>query len=132
MSDSQRPHGPQPTRLLRPWDFPGKSTGVGCHCFLCKGHEFEQTLKDHEGQGSLTCYSRKESDTTEQLNNNKVKIPSCSFPINSYLLKNLYRYKLVLLVLELYINRSYTDFYISYLYIFVNVFEIHPCCNTQQ
>jgi len=32
MSDSSRPHGLQPTRLLRPWDFPGKSTGVGCHC----------------------------------------------------------------------------------------------------
>ena len=32
VSDSSRPHGPQPTRLLRPWDFPGKSTGVGCHC----------------------------------------------------------------------------------------------------
>ena len=31
MSDSQRPHGLQPTRLLCPWDFPGKSTGVGCH-----------------------------------------------------------------------------------------------------
>ena len=29
MSDSQQPHGLQPTRLLRPWDFPGKSTGVG-------------------------------------------------------------------------------------------------------
>ena len=29
MSDSSRPHGLQPTRLLRPWDFPGKSTGVG-------------------------------------------------------------------------------------------------------
>ena len=29
-----QPHGLQPTRLLRPWDFPGKSTGVGCHCFL--------------------------------------------------------------------------------------------------
>ena len=28
------PHGLQPTRLLRPWDFPGKSTGVGCHCLL--------------------------------------------------------------------------------------------------
>ena len=27
-------HGLQPTRLLYPWDFPGKSTGVGCHCFL--------------------------------------------------------------------------------------------------
>ena len=32
MSDSSRPHGLQPTRLLHPWDFPGKSTGVGCHC----------------------------------------------------------------------------------------------------
>ena len=35
MSDSSRPHGLQPTRLLRPWDFRGKSTGVGCHCLLC-------------------------------------------------------------------------------------------------
>ena len=34
MPDSSRPHGLQPTRLLRPWDFPGKSTGVGCHCLL--------------------------------------------------------------------------------------------------
>jgi len=34
VSDSQRPHGLQPTRLLCPWDFPGKSTGVGCHCLL--------------------------------------------------------------------------------------------------
>ena len=23
------------TRLLCPWGFPGKSTGVGCHCLLC-------------------------------------------------------------------------------------------------
>ena len=34
MSDPQRPHGLQPTRLLHPWDLPGKSTGVGCHCLL--------------------------------------------------------------------------------------------------
>ena len=34
MSDSSRPQGLQPTRLLRPWDFPGKSTGMGCHCLL--------------------------------------------------------------------------------------------------
>ena len=34
LSNSSRPHGLQPTRLLRPWDFPGKSTGVGCHCLL--------------------------------------------------------------------------------------------------
>src|SRR5574341_360011 len=36
MSDSFRPHGLQPTTLLCPWDFPGKSTGVGCH-FLLQG-----------------------------------------------------------------------------------------------
>ena len=37
VSDSWRPHGLQPTRLLHPWDFPGKNTGVGCHCLLwCK------------------------------------------------------------------------------------------------
>jgi len=34
MSDSSWPHGLQPTRLLRPWDFPGKSTGMGCHSLL--------------------------------------------------------------------------------------------------
>ena len=36
------------------------------------GHEFEQTLGDSEGQGSLACCSlwgHKESDTTGQLNN---------------------------------------------------------------
>ena len=34
VSDPQRPHGLQTSRLLRTWDFPGKSTGVGCHCLL--------------------------------------------------------------------------------------------------
>ena len=34
VSDSSRFHGLQPTRHLHPWDFPGKSTGVGCHCLL--------------------------------------------------------------------------------------------------
>ena len=34
MSDSLPPYGPQPTRLLCPWDSPGKNTGVGCHALL--------------------------------------------------------------------------------------------------
>ena len=34
MSDSVRPHRWQPTRLLHPWDSPGKNTGVGCHFLL--------------------------------------------------------------------------------------------------
>ena len=34
VSDSFRPHRRQPTRLPRPWDSPGKNTGVGCHFLL--------------------------------------------------------------------------------------------------
>jgi len=44
---------------------------VGWHHQL-NGHEFEQTLGDSEGQGSLTCCSpwgRKEADMTEPLKN---------------------------------------------------------------
>ena len=34
VSDSWRPHGLQPSRLLRPWDSPGKSTRGNCHSLL--------------------------------------------------------------------------------------------------
>ena len=34
VSDSVQPHGLQSTRLLHTWDFPGTSTGMGCHCLL--------------------------------------------------------------------------------------------------
>ena len=34
VSDSVQPHRWQPTRLPRPWDSPGKNTGVGCHFLL--------------------------------------------------------------------------------------------------
>ena len=46
---------------------------IGWHHQL-NGHEFEQTPGDGEGQGSLVCCSpwgHKESNRTEQLNNNK-------------------------------------------------------------
>ena len=45
---------------------------LGWHHRL-NGHEFEETAGDREGEGSLACcrpWSRKEVDTTEQLNNN--------------------------------------------------------------
>ena len=48
---------------------------VGWHHQL-NGHEFEQTLGDGEGQGSLACCSLwglKESDTTERLNTTTTK-----------------------------------------------------------
>ena len=34
MSNSVQPHRRQPTRLPRPWDSPGKNTGVGCYFLL--------------------------------------------------------------------------------------------------
>ena len=48
---------------------------VGWHHQL-HGHEFEQTLRDSEGQGSLACFNSwgcKKLDTTERVNNNKRK-----------------------------------------------------------
>ena len=34
VSSSLQPHGLEPIRLLHPWNFPGKSIGVGCHFLL--------------------------------------------------------------------------------------------------
>ena len=34
------------TRLLCPWDFPGKNTGGGCHCLLCKFMKSWKKLKN--------------------------------------------------------------------------------------
>ena len=51
----------------------GEMVMVGWHHQL-DGHEFEQALGDGDGQGSLECCSprgRKESNTTEQLNNSR-------------------------------------------------------------
>ena len=47
----------KPTRLLRPWDFPGKRTGVGCHVQmqslrhkLVVEQEFDPGHSDFRGQ----------------------------------------------------------------------------------
>ena len=48
------------------------------------GHEFEQTLGDSEGQGSLACCSPwdcKEMDTTERLNRTELK--TIKLPVES-------------------------------------------------
>ena len=51
VSDSLRPHRRQPTRLLCPWDSPGKNTGVGCHFLL----QCMQVISENEvAQSSLT------------------------------------------------------------------------------
>ena len=45
-SNSLRPRGLQPTRLLCPWASPGKNTGVGCH-FLLQGIFLTQGLNPY-------------------------------------------------------------------------------------
>ena len=57
-----------------------KDEMVGWHDQL-NGHEFEQTLGDGEGQGSLACCSpwgRKESEMTKRLNNNNICTKHCA------------------------------------------------------
>ena len=57
-----------------------KDEMVGRHHQL-NGHEFEQTLGESEGQGSLVrcnLWGCKESDTTEQLNSNKDGLHYCT------------------------------------------------------
>ena len=59
LCDPVRPHRQQPTRLLCPWDSPGKSTGVGCHCLL---HDLDERqvnphlLPDGAGAASIREY----------------------------------------------------------------------------
>ena len=50
VSDSSRPHGLQTTRLLRPWDFSGKNTGVGCI-------SFSRASSRHRDQSAISCIS---------------------------------------------------------------------------
>ena len=54
MSDSVQRYGQQPTRLLCPWDFPGKSTGVGCHLMLLGIIKSVMFVISHFGEGSGT------------------------------------------------------------------------------
>ena len=58
-------HGLQPTRLLRPWDFPGRSTGVGCHRLLhcyrtleCKSRKSRHTWSNRQIWPWSTQWSR--------------------------------------------------------------------------
>ena len=75
MLDSLHPHDLQPNRPLRPWDFPGKSTGVGCHRLL-------HTACITRPQISKWCYldDSGTSDTRHKWNhNNALAFFSCTY-----------------------------------------------------
>ena len=62
VSDSAWPHGLWPTRLLCPWDSPGKNTGVGCHALL-QGifPNQDQTQVSHSAGGFFTIWATREA-----------------------------------------------------------------------
>ena len=59
--DCSWPYGLQPTRLLHPWDFPGKSTGVGCHCLLCPSWTIKGKTEIHKCLQAWAPYSKAHS-----------------------------------------------------------------------
>ena len=54
MSDSVQPQRRQPSRLPRPWDSPGKNTGVGCHFLLQPPPAFPRNPRGRLGQELLS------------------------------------------------------------------------------
>ena len=100
MSDSSQPHGLQPTRLLCPWDFPGKSTGVGCHCHTSTHKKWYQSKqnqqanknpglqrrKNHSGSVVLIC------NLPAQLNNQQksLQIPQTRVQLRRQKARNVY------------------------------------------
>ena len=95
MSDSSRPHGLQPTRLLRPRDFPGKSTGVGCHRLLrnvydapLKKQQREKFHSPREGEGvtfGLLRGSKKTTTRTHKRGNQPQKFSYQNLLCSSHL-----------------------------------------------
>ena len=83
VTDSLRPHGLQPTGLLRPWDFPGKNTRVGCH-FLLQGNF--PTQRSNPGlprcRQTLYCLSHKGSPNKCQIKSVAQSCPTLCDPMN--------------------------------------------------
>ena len=82
VSNPQWPHGLQPTRLLLPWDFLGRSTGVGCHCLLR-----ETSLWICKKVLALSSAEKKKNLETTITNALARSNPNTQIKISKYLLK---------------------------------------------
>ena len=77
-ANSVRPHRRQPTRLPRPWDPPGKNTGLGCHCLL-QYADVTTLMAESEELESLLMKVKEESENVGlNLNIQKMKIMASS------------------------------------------------------
>ena len=76
MSDSSRPHGLQATRLLRPWDFPGKRTGAGAIdetvLFAAVWMHLEITRQGRQVSYDITYMWNLKYDTTELIDKTEI------------------------------------------------------------
>ena len=62
VSDSLWPHRLQLARILRPWDFPGKNTGVSCHALLQGSSQpRDWTQVSHIAGGFFTIWATREA-----------------------------------------------------------------------
>ena len=76
VSDFQRPHGLQPTRLLRPWDFPGKVLEWGAIAFSAKMCNYRDDTLD----ASSAQFSRSVMSDSLRLHELQHARPSCPSP----------------------------------------------------
>ena len=82
MSNSLQPHGLKPTRLLHPWDFPGRNTGVGCHFLLY----FLEMFWNFSASRDMFCCQWLNSGSPQGLH--KIKITDAQFPAQGSSLLN--------------------------------------------
>ena len=85
VSNSLRPHGLQPTRLLCPWDSSGKNTGVGCRLLQKKltmhisleWFSRETNCSRHYHLALLFCFVLVITTLTTTMFNTRRNIPGC-------------------------------------------------------
>ena len=67
MPDSLRPYGLQPTRLLCPWDSPGKNTGVGAIPFSRSSWLRDWIQVSHITGGFFTVWATRDSSAFSRM-----------------------------------------------------------------
>ena len=85
MSDSSRSHALQLTRLLHPWGFLGKSTGLECHCLLQTCSLF---------QNSKACFTKQKKKKNSTTRIKLLLLFSCQVTSDSYWLHRLHHARL--------------------------------------
>ena len=80
MSESSRPRGLQPIRLLRPWDFPSKSTGVGCH-YLLREEDITIVNIYAPNIGAPQCITQTLADIKGEIDSNTIIVGDFNTPL---------------------------------------------------